>query len=127
MASKGLILVVDDDPDFTEITRTVLTKQGFEVITAANGDQGLTKARSEHPDLIVLDVMMSSVLDGVDASAALREDDELRQIPLVMVSSIAQSEHADQFPTDEYMHVDAWLSKPVQPQELLDAVEKLIE
>ena len=127
MASKGLILVVDDDPDFTEITRTVLTKEGFEVITAANGDQGLTKARSEHPDLIVLDVMMSSVLDGVDASAALREDDELRQVPLVMVSSIAQSEHADQFPTDEYMHVDAWLSKPVQPQELLDAVEKLIE
>jgi len=127
MASKGLILVVDDDPDFTEITRTVLTKEGFDVITAANGEQGLTKARSEHPDLIILDVMMSSVLDGVDASAALREDDELRQIPLVMVSSIAQSEHADQFPTDEYMHVDAWLSKPVQPKELLGAVEKLIE
>jgi CheY-like chemotaxis protein len=127
MARKGLILVVDDDPDFTEITRTVLTKEGFEVITAANGDQGLTKARSEHPDLIILDVMMSSVLDGVDTSAALRDDDELRQIPLVMISSIAQSEHADQFPTDEYMHVDAWLSKPVQPQELLEAIEKLIE
>ena len=127
MASKGLILIVDDDPDFTEITRTVLTKEGFDVITAANGDQGLTKARSEHPDLIILDVMMSSVLDGVAASEALREDEELREIPLVMVSSIAQSEHADQFPTDEYMHVDAWLSKPVQPKELLGAIEKLIE
>lgn len=127
MASKGLILVVDDDPDFVEITRTVLEKDGFEVISAANGNQGLLRIRNEHPDLVVLDVMMSSVLDGVSVSEALREDEDLRQIPLVMASSIAQSEHADQFPTDEYMHVDAWLSKPVQPQELLTTVNRLID
>jgi CheY-like chemotaxis protein len=127
MASKGLILVVDDDPDFVEITRTILEKDGFEVISAVNGDQGLLRIRNEHPDLVVLDVMMSSVLDGVSVSEAMREDSDLRQIPLVMASSIAQSEHADQFPTDEYMHVDAWLSKPVQPQELLSAVHRLID
>jgi CheY-like chemotaxis protein len=126
MASKGLILVVDDDPDFVEITRTVLEKEGYEVISAANGDQGLLRMRNEHPDLVVLDIMMSSVLDGVSVSQAMREDEELRQIPLVMASSIAQSEHADQFPTDEYMHVDAWLSKPVQPAELISTVNKLI-
>lgn len=127
MASKGLILVIDDDPDFVEITRTVLEKDGFDVISAVNGDQGLIRIRNEHPDLVVLDVMMSSVLDGVSVSAAMREDEDLRQIPLVMASSIAQSEHADQFPTDEYMHVDAWLSKPVQPSELLSTVNRLID
>jgi CheY-like chemotaxis protein len=126
MAAKGLILVVDDDPDFVEITRTVLEKEGYEVISAPNGSQGLARAHREHPDLIVLDVMMSSVLDGVDLSQTLRDDAELKLIPLIMASSIAQSEHADQFPTDEYNHVDAWLSKPVQPQELLKQVRKLI-
>jgi two-component system, OmpR family, alkaline phosphatase synthesis response regulator PhoP len=126
MAAKALILVVDDDPDFVEITRTVLEKDGFEVISAPNGSQGLARARREHPDLVILDVMMSSVLDGVNASQVMRDDPELNPIPLIMASSIAQSEHADQFPTDEYMHVDAWLAKPVQPQELLKQVNKLI-
>jgi len=126
MASKGLILVIDDDPDFVEITRTVLEKEGYDVISASNGDQGLLRVRNEHPDLVVLDIMMSSILDGVSVSQAMRGDEELRQIPLVMASSIAQSEQADQFPTDEYMHVDAWLSKPVQPAELIGAVNKLI-
>lgn len=126
MAAKGLILVVDDDPDFVEITRAVLEKEGFEVISAASGSQGLARARREHPDLVILDVMMSSVLDGVDASQTMRDDPELSVIPLIMISSIAQSEHADQFPTDEYIHVDAWLAKPVQPQELLKKVSTLI-
>ena len=127
MANKGLVLVVDDDPDFVEVTRTVLEKEGFEVISAVNGDQGLARARSEHPDLVILDVMMSSVLDGVNVSGTMREDEDLRHIPLIMISSIAQSEHADQFPTDEYMHVDAWLSKPVQPQELISKINALLQ
>lgn len=127
MTDKGLILVVDDDPDFVEVTRTVLEKEGYSVITAANGDQGLTKAHNEHPDLILLDIMMASVLDGVNVSESLREDEDLRHIPLIMVSSIVQSEHADQFPTDEYMHVDNWLSKPVQPKDLVKAVNKLVD
>lgn len=127
MASKGLVLVVDDDPDFMEVTRTVLEKEGFEVISAANGDQGLSRIHSEHPDLVVLDIMMSSVLDGVNVSEALREHEDLRHIPLVVVSSIAQSEHAGQFPTHEHMHVDAWLSKPVQPQDLVKKINTLLQ
>jgi len=127
MAKKGVILVVDDDPDFVEIARTVLEADGFEVISASHGSQGLARMRAEHPDLVLLDVMMSSVLDGVSVSQTMREDPDLKLIPLVMVSSIAESEHADQFPTDEYIHVDSWLSKPVQPQELLRKVNALIE
>ena len=120
------ILVVDDDPDFVEIIRTILLKEKYEVDTAANGDQALEKVRTEKPDLIILDIMMSTILDGVSVSQELREDPELRKIPLVMVSSIASTEHAEVFPTDEYLHVDRWLSKPVQPQDLLAAVRRFV-
>jgi CheY-like chemotaxis protein len=124
MASK--ILVVDDDPDFVEITRTILLKEGYEVVTAANGDQAMAKVRADKPDLILLDIMMTTILDGVNISQKLREAPELRQIPLVMVSSIASTEYAELFPTDEYLHVDRWLSKPIQPDELLSAVARFV-
>jgi len=124
MAPK--IMVVDDDPDFVEITRTILLTKGYEVVTAASGDEALTKVRADKPDLILLDIMMDTILDGVNVSQELRDDPELRQIPLVMVSSIASTEHAEMFPTDEYLHVDAWLSKPIQPKDLLKTVARFV-
>ena len=120
------ILVVDDDPDFVEIIRTILLKENYEIDTAANGKQALERVRDQKPDLIILDIMMSTVLDGVSVSQELYEDPELRQIPLIMVSSIASTEHAEVFPTDEYLHVDRWLSKPVQPQDLIAAVKRFV-
>jgi CheY-like chemotaxis protein len=120
------ILVVDDDPDFVEIMRTILLTEGYEVVTAANGDQALNQVRAAKPDLILLDVMMSTILDGVNVSQELDDDAELREIPLVMVSSIASTDHAEVFPTDQYVHLDRWLSKPVQPQELLKTVKHFI-
>ena len=124
MASK--ILVVDDDPDFVEITRTILLKEGYQVVTASNGSEALARIRADKPDLILLDIMMTTILDGVDVSQKLRETPELRQIPLIMVSSIASTEYAELFPTDEYLHVDRWLSKPIQPDELLKAVARFV-
>lgn len=120
------ILVVDDDPDFVEIIRTILLKEQYEIDTAANGDQAMERVQAQKPDLIILDIMMSTVLDGVSVSQRLREDPDLRKIPLIMVSSIASTEHAEVFPTDEYLHVDRWLSKPVQPQDLIAAVKRFV-
>ncbi len=121
------ILVVDDDPDFTEITSTLLKSAGYEVQTACTGDQALTCMRQQPPDLVILDVMMSSVLDGVDLSDRMQADSQLRKIPVIMVSAIAQSEYAAMFPTDAYLAVDAWMSKPVRPQALLANVERLLK
>lgn len=120
------ILVVDDDPDFCEITRTVLESEGYQVQTAANGDQALSCMRTNPPDLVVLDVMMSSVLDGLDVSDRMMADDRLQRIPVIMVSSIASSEYAGMFPTDAYVAIDAWISKPVAPQALLKKVGELV-
>ena len=120
------ILVVDDDPDFCEITRTVLEREGYGVQTAANGEQALASMRADPPDLVILDVMMSSVLDGLDLSDRMLADARLKKIPVIMVSSIASSEYAGMFPTDAYVGIDAWVSKPVAPQALLAKVNEFL-
>ena len=116
------IFVVDDDPDFVEITRTILEAKGYEVSTASSGEQALPAMRKRIPELVLLDVMMSSVLDGLNLSHAMQEDQALRRVPIIMISSIAESPQAGMFPTDEYIPIDAWITKPVQPDDLLRKV-----
>lgn len=120
------ILVVDDDPDFVETTRIVLEQAGYEVISATNGDESLRVVRQEKPDLIILDVIMSSILDGLNVSQQLQEDPDHKDIPIVMVTSIANTDYAELFPTDEYVHIDAFMTKPVQPGDLLAQVRRLL-
>lgn len=121
------VLVVDDDPDFVEITGTILEANGYEVSTAVNGDQALNSMRKDLPDVILLDVMMSTLLDGLNLSHVMSEDPVLKRVPIIMVSSIADSPHAGMFPTDEYIPIDAWISKPVQPDDLLKKVAQFIK
>jgi len=119
------ILVVDDDPDFCEITRLILSGEGYQVVTAANGDQALETLKECEPNLVVLDVMMAGILDGVNVALTMSENPQLRDIPILMVSSIASSPMADRFPTGEYLPISGWISKPVQPEGLLKTVKKL--
>lgn len=117
------ILVVDDDPDFVEIVARILQANGFRVRTAANGAEAWRRMQEETPDLVLLDMMMSTILDGLGVSQRMREDPVLRQVPVLMVSSIADTEYASAFPTDQHVHMDAWISKPVDPDALLRAVK----
>jgi CheY-like chemotaxis protein len=120
----GKILVVDDDPDFVAITSRVLTTAGHEVVTAANGTAALAAMHEQPPDLVLLDIMMSTILDGLDVSEEMRSDPDLKDVPIIMISSIADTEHAAVFPSDGYLHVDAWISKPIQPEDLLNKVSR---
>lgn len=120
------ILVVDDDPDFVEIMRTILERHGYKVITAANGKQALDQVKAAHPDLMLLDIMMSTVLDGLNVSEQLAQDPDAKYMPVIMVSSIADTPHANLFPMEEQPHMDAWLSKPVDPNTLLNKVAELL-
>lgn len=119
------ILIVDDDADFVEMTRTVLESAGYRVFSAASGSEALACMRRQRPALVLLDVMMDGLLDGLDAGRAMRLDASLQRIPIIMVSSIARSEYADQFPTDESIPADVFLSKPVSPARLLEEVRRL--
>lgn len=120
------ILVVDDDPDFVDATRLVLEAHGYEVCSAASGDEGLAKVQSEAPDLVILDVIMSSVLDGLHMSQRMQESPELKRTPILMVTSIANSDYAALFPTDEYIHINGFISKPVSSDALLGRVSELL-
>ncbi|MBK9096235.1 MAG: response regulator [Anaerolineae bacterium] len=124
--ASATILVVDDDPDFVEIMRTILASRGYRVITAANGAQALRQVAEAQPDLMILDIMMSTALDGYNVSETLAADPQSRFLPIIMVSSIAETPHAGLFPLEDRLHMDAWLSKPVNPGELLRKVEELL-
>jgi CheY-like chemotaxis protein len=121
------ILIADDDPDFVETTRIVLESHGHQVSTAASGDEALKAMRADPPDLVLLDVMMSSVLDGLSVTYAAKSDPKLKGIPVIMISSIGSSPQADMFPTDEYIPIEAWMAKPVAPDDLLKKIAKLLQ
>lgn len=121
-----LILIVDDDPDFVEASRIVLENAGYRVSAAANGEQGVQAMRRQQPDLVILDVMMSGILDGLNASMRIKAERGLARTPILMVSSITSSEYAGMFPTDEYIPVANFLSKPVGPEQLLSEVRRLL-
>lgn len=127
MPSIGKILVVDDDPDFVEYTRIVLESQGYQVQTAATAELAFQMMREDKPDVVLLDVMISYVLDGLNLTRRMRDDPNLRDVPVIMISAIVSREEAGLFPTDEYLSVDAFLTKPIDPADLLKQVDRLIQ
>jgi CheY-like chemotaxis protein len=120
------VLVVDDDPDFVKVTGKVLEKAGHEVVSAANGAKALKSMRQDAPDLVLLDIMMSYILDGLDVSREMAEDPALKEIPVLMVTSLTGVKGTGVFPTDEYIPVDEWLAKPVDPDTLLRRVDEVL-
>jgi CheY-like chemotaxis protein len=125
--SCGKVLVVDDDPDFVEYTRIVLESQGYEVRTAATAELALRLMHEDKPDVALLDVMMSYVLDGIHLTRQMCDDPELRDIPVIMISAIVSKEEAGAFPTDGCVSVKAFMTKPVDPDDLLRQVAELIQ
>jgi chemosensory pili system protein ChpA (sensor histidine kinase/response regulator) len=116
------VLVVDDDPDFVKVTSRILEKEGHDVVSAANGAKALKAMRENPPDLVLLDIMMSYILDGLDVSREMAEDPTLQDVPVIMVTSLTAVQGSAMFPTDEQIAVDEWLSKPVEPEDLVDRI-----
>jgi CheY-like chemotaxis protein len=124
--AKGKILIVDDDPDFVAYIRTILESQDYAVVSAGNSDQGMIMLAREKPDLVILDVIMSSVLDGLSMSQRMAEDATFENTPIIMVTSIANTDYLALFPTDESIHISAFLTKPIAPSELIRNVQRLL-
>jgi CheY-like chemotaxis protein len=120
------ILIVDDDPDFCEATRVVLESAGYEVVTAPDGESGLRGVAEQEPDLVILDIIMETVLEGLHVSQEMANDPDKRHIPILMVTSIANTDYAALFPTDEYIHINGFVSKPISPATLLNRVAALL-
>ena len=120
------ILVVDDDPDFIKITRMILQSQNYQVLTAANGEKGFEVMRKEKPDLGWLDIMMSYILDGLDVRRQMAEDKDLKDIPVIMITSLTGERVRSELPSDEYIPASEWIHKPIDPDKLLDYVKKAL-
>ena len=120
------ILVVDDDPDFCEVTRTVLEHDGFAIATAHSGREAVQAIAASPPDLVVLDVMMDGVLDGWSAGGQIRSNPDWHDIPILIVSSITASDYLSMLPTDEDYLIDNFLSKPVSAKKLVQEVNRLL-
>lgn len=128
MKSKTKVLLVDDDKDFVEATKLVLESKPYEVVVAYDGDEGLTKARTEKPDLIILDIIMP-VKDGFRAAEQLKKDPELRKIPVIMLTSFSEKRGETNLSVSQGLALETedYVDKPVAPQELLKRVEKLLK
>jgi len=127
MARK--ILVIDDDPDVLLAMRLPLERAGFEVIDALNEDEGLERAKTLLPDLIILDVMMGTHTAGFQLAQELHgpeAPEALRRIPIVMVTAVHQTTPLRFRPDSDYLPVEAFLEKPVDPRRLLEEVHKLL-
>jgi two-component system alkaline phosphatase synthesis response regulator PhoP len=120
------ILVVDDDKDFIKITKMILQANNYAVVTAANGEEGLKVMRAEKPDLVILDVMMSYILDGLDVRRTMAEDKDLQNIPVIMVTSLTAARAQGTLPSDEYVPSAEWVHKPIDPDTLLERVKKVL-
>ncbi len=117
------ILVVDDDFAINELIKINLELQGYEVIQAFNGTEGFALAKQEHPELIVLDVMMPEV-DGYTVAQRVRQADEIAETPIIMLTAL--SELKDKVAGFD-IGVDDYLTKPFEPEELVVRVRALLK
>ena len=104
----------------------MLEREGHTIVSAAGGGEALDKIVEDTPDLIILDVIMDTVLDGLSVAQELGERSGYRDIPIIMITSIANTDYAELFPTDEYVHLDTFLTKPVAPERLVKEVNRLL-
>ena len=116
------ILIVDDSPTEIHIFKKLLEKQGYNIITAANGQEGLDMAKRDHPDLIIMDVVMP-VLNGFQATRKLRNDQETADIPVIMVTTKGQETDIN---WGKRQGANEYLIKPVMPVELLSKIKALL-
>ncbi len=122
MSEKLRILLVDDEPSIVKMVGKRLEVEGFDVIVAMDGQEGLQKAQSEHPNLIILDLMLPK-LNGYEVCTMLKQDTRFQQIPIVLFTAKTQEK-------DEKLGVEcganAFVRKPFRAQELLEKIRSLI-
>ncbi len=122
-AKKQRIFVIDDDPDIHLAVKSIL-QPDYEIECYSNGHTGLAAMRRQPPDLVLLDVMMTTMTEGFHLLYEIRQDSALRQVPVVVVSSIGRDTRMDFSSAlgTEYLPADGFLEKPFDAERLLGIV-----
>ena len=131
MSTGAKILIIDDDQDYRASTRALLEGEGYQVSEASSGQEGLDAVRKEIPDLVVLDIMMESPVEGYSVVQALKFRDEyedLSNIPVLMVSSVTEDPASLFAMAGEVGMVapDAYLTKPLDIPTFLQCVQRML-
>lgn len=136
MKRRGKILIVEDDMDFAESISMILEDGGFEMSLASSLEEGLEKAKTEKPDLILLDIMMPTGTEGFHFVWKLRKDEDpkVKNIPIIVISAIHGTTELRFYPTEgdteygpgEYLPVQDFIDKPVSPSDLMAKIEKVL-
>jgi two-component system, OmpR family, alkaline phosphatase synthesis response regulator PhoP len=116
------ILVVEDDALIRELDRINLEAAGFVVVMATDGFQGLEMARTENPDLIVLDIMLPK-MDGFKVCRILKFDDKYKHIPIIMLTARIQEVDKE---TGFKTGADGYMTKPFEPEELIKKINQVL-
>jgi len=125
--SQRSALIIDDEPDMTKYLGAVLTDHGWNVRTANGADEGVALAKQERPDAVLLDMMMPD-RGGLSVIVELRKDPDLGSVPIVVVSGVQATLTADFrnfLSRFKYRQVDAFLDKPIDPEELIATLDRL--
>jgi two-component system alkaline phosphatase synthesis response regulator PhoP len=124
------ILVVDDDPDILDALSMILESQGYQVVTARDGVEGLANLKAEKPDLMILDLMMPK-MDGWAVCKELQDPRwaKYRGIPVLILTSVREeaSRRRYELETGLELDVDDYVEKPVSPDILLERVGRLVK
>lgn len=120
--SKPLIIVVEDETDIQDIIAYNLKREGYEVLIAGRGDQGLSLIRAKNPDLVILDIMLPGI-DGLSLCQQLRTETKTRTLPIIILS--AKEEESDVV-IGLGLGADDYIPKPFSPRELLARVKAVL-
>lgn len=123
MPEKKKILCIEDEPETTNLVKLILAREGYEVLGANGGEEGLKMVQAGTPDLILLDLMMPD-MDGWQVYQHLKEDEETRDIPVIVVTAKVQS--IDKVLGLQVAKVDDYITKPFRPEELSERVKYVL-
>ena len=126
---KAKILIVDDDLDLANAIQAILESRDYTVVTASDKAGGMELVRTEKPDLLILDVIMSTWSDGFDMARELKSQSELKDMPILMLTGVRDKTGID-FKSSAgdptWLPVEGFLDKPVESETLLSEVEKVL-
>lgn len=132
MSDQKSILIIEDDEDMVEAMKLMLEGQGHRLLVSANPEDGLALAKSDRPDLILLDVMFGSHQEakGFDYAVRFKQEKDLAAIPILMITSVNARDASSTFSPEtdaEYLPVDGFIDKPAEPDELVRNVAALLK
>ena len=129
MSSEGKhVLLIDDDPDMHEAIKLILEPEGYSVTCCLTGPEGLEALRKTKPALLLLDIMLASPSEGFHLAYEMKQDDALKDIPVIMISAIGETmgiDYSKEIGSD-YVPADMFIEKPLEAHKLREAVSQLL-